>query len=513
MIMSTKTPKTLLVAVVLLAACQAPPPSSRQLPLRCDTVPRLLAARAAHPRPTLRAGKADGALELRDPFGVEGMVTTSAHFALRVGPDVVLTARQRSAILDTLESAFTRYVVDMRLPAPIGSERYFVNAYIGNSGGGAPPIDFEGAFATVDDEGFPFMVIHPALLEVESQLKLTSAHEFFHTIQEATGPKFEYDEGIGSGWWWEATAEWASIETFPQYVEGFVATYAMQPHISVNYMDYPDTGDLIEYHHYGATIFARYLTEKVAGDFSVVRDTWLPSSPPPPRDVVGALDRILGTRTTPTSVRGIFADFALRNAIWDYERGDRYDRNTQRLADAFGPANDLRVVADLPARGTAGEARVDDARLPWGLAYNVIRVKQPTPGPWTVAFRADAEGSLGDPSAFDVIVARVVGRTLVEAQQLTLADGAGAIDLPEVARGESLLLIVASIPGFFEAGEKFGYTYELRSTAPLPPDMGGGSSEAGGCALAGRSTTTSPLALLAFVALALAIVDRRRRRA
>jgi hypothetical protein len=515
----SRFPRASILAVLVVAGCQAPPPSARQLTLRCGTMPRLVRERAAHPPPDLAGLKSDGPLQLRDGFGVSGTPRTSTHFALRSGPMITLSDEDATTILDALETAYRKYVVDMGLPAPIGSAQYYVNTYIGNSGGGAPDIDFEGAYTSVDNEGFPYMTIHPSLLQAAEYLQSTTAHELFHTIQDATGPLYDYEEGLRSGWWWEATAEWGAVETFPQYVEEFAGAYAMQPQISVNYMDYPDEGTLIEYHHYGAAILPRYLTEKL-GDWTIVRDTWKPLAPPSARSAVAALDRILAARTTPTSLRGIMADFALRNTIWDYRRGDLYSRFADETARGYGRNEDLRIVAEVAAGGTTAESRVDDARLPWGLAYNVIRVKRPTPGPWTVAFHGDATGSAGDPATFDVIVARVKERTLVEAQKLTLTDGAATLDVPEVKSGESLLLVVASIPEVFERDEIFGYTYELRSTAPVVPDMGGtpdmggsdGTAQGGGCSIVTHGSGTGPIAWVAL-AFGLAVVVTRRRRA
>jgi len=503
----------------LLAACQAPDstPPPHQFSLRCGTLPRLMQARAAYPAPIL-GQKADGPPQLRDAFAVPGTPTTSAHFALRTGPMIPVDGTKSQLILDALEKAFQKEVVDMALPAPVGSAQYLVNAYIGNSGGNAPSIDFEGAYTTVDNQGFPIMVIHPSLLRDSSALQTTTAHELFHTVQDATGPLYDYDEGLKSGWYWEATAEWASAEVYPTYVEEFVGAYAMQPQVSVNYMDYPDMQTLIEYHHYGAAIFPRYLQEKV-GDWTLVRDSWKKQPPPAPRSAIAAIENLLKTRGT--SVREHLADFALRNTIWDYTKGDAYARYADETVSSFGRENDLRFVDDLPVGGTTDEKRVADEKLPWGLAYNVIRVKRPTAGPWTVSFRADAAGSTGDPSAFDVLVARVKGaRTLVEAKKIALTDGAGSIDLPEVAATESLFLVVASIPDTFEKDETFGYSYTMKSTAATTPDLagapdmgtGGGGGSSGGCAVGGRAPSASPLALLAFAALALAAARRRRAR-
>jgi MYXO-CTERM domain-containing protein len=507
---------------LVIAGCQAqaPEPGARPRPfaLRCQTMPRLLEARAAHPPPLLADRKADGPPALRDAFGVPETPTTSAHFALRTGPMIAVDAAKAQLILDALEKAFQKEVVDMGLPAPVGSAQYLVNAYIGNSGGGAPDIDFEGAYTSVDREGFPYMTIHPSLLRDGEALQTTTAHELFHTIQDATGPRFEYDEGLRSGWYWEATAEWASAEVYPTYVEEFVGAFAMQPQVSVNYMDYPDMDTLIEYHHYGAAILPRYLTEKLA-DWTLVRDSWKQMPPPAPRTPVAALDALLATRGT--SLRAHLADFALSNTIWDYAKGDAYARYADETVQSFGRESDLRVVDDLPAGGTTAERRVDAEKLPWGLAYNVIRVKRPTPGPWTVVFRGDAAGSSGDPAAFDVIVARTKGngRTLVEAKRLALTDGAGTLDLPEVGATESLLLVVGSIPEDFVAEETFGYTYELKSTAPVAPDLagvpdlgagGGGGGAGGGCSVGGRAPSRSALALWVLALVALAV---RRRRA
>lgn len=491
------------IALFVLAGCQPPAePVSSHAPIRCGTSPRHLAA-----MPRARAAlKADGPRQLRDGYGTFESPILSERFALKWGPDATVDPAVGERILQGLERAYAVEVEMQGHPAPAGIDAYYLNVYVGNSGGGAPEIPFEGAYVTIDPEGHPIMTLHPKLLGLSPHYAdAVTAHELFHTVQLAT-EKYATDNGY---WFWEATAEWAATEVYPDHPEDLVGAYALLPHVSLTYVDYPDENTLIEGHHYGAAIFPRYVTEKAA-DWTAIRDAW--TAPADPLDPMRSLDAILRARGG--GVDEAYARFAATNATWDYERGRAYEQMAGTFASYY-PDEDARVAADLGSDGAQGWVEAKAATRPWRYGYNIVRAKAPSAGAWRIGFEGDAAGSYGSASHFRVTLVRE--RTGGRREYVPLAlDQAGKaeITVEDVGEERALHLVVAADPQTADLEETFGYRYLMEPIVPEPepepispePTM---PSSSGGCAVAGRAPA-SGVALLLGLAGAAGLCARRR---
>ena len=429
---------------------------------------------------------------LHTPFGDFANVTESENFAFQSGgaaPD----AGNVQQILSALERSFTHQIVQMGHPAPAGASQFLVNVYLGNSAGAPQIDDFAYAYVTLDNQGIPYIVVHPDLLaEYDTNAfgfaDATLSHEFYHAVQFGTGA-FETNDGY---WFWEATADWVSVEVFPEHIDGdaFVPGFLMYPQVPLESFDYPGGGELIELHHYGAQIFARYLSEHVA-DVDLIRDAWIQGgSLETPIEVV---QRLLSERGE--DFDQVFLDFASHNAVLDYERAASYRAWLDSYVP-FYPGEDFRVVGSTSIVGADGFLQTIEGSAPGKLGYNVIDLSGLTGDAVALQFFGDDAGSFASPSAFRLSLVKRAGDSIeyipveVSANQAdTVIEGLGARD--------SLLLVITSQP--IDAGGAETFDYKVR--AFTPPSFAGGS-----CSVSTQSTDG---AWLLFLGLGLLLSGRR----
>lgn len=464
--------------------------------------------------PVLLGGGAEKLVrDAHGPFPAEN-VRTSENFVVKWGPDATYAAATVDRMLVGFEDAWREQVVRMGHPAPGGMETYRLNVYIGNSGGSAPEIpDFAGGYATIDTEGYPFIVMSPGLMEYFAIPEYapygdgTSVHEFFHTVQFGTNA-YAVDD---SYWYWEATAEWASAETYPEFPEGtgyFIGAFAMYPHVSLPSYDYPDQGTIIELHHYGAQIFPLFVTEKVAG-WEVIRDSWTTAGPND--DPIAVLDGLLAPLGE--DVQDVYARFAAHMATWDFAAGATYAASYRGYANQE-PAEDHRIAVELHRDGTGGLVEAPEETRPEALGFNLLRMLEPPRKTWTLRVEGDAQGSRGTPSAFRAIaVLQYPGAV----DYVPLAsDEDGRVLTGEVATtGEetALYLVVTAQPATRDGRESFGYRYEVSAG-------GDGSPASCGCSLEGtgdaprraRFAGALAVALLGLLAVGRPLARRDARR-
>lgn len=464
--------------------------------------------RVLPPAPVLLAGAEKLVRDAQGPFPPEN-VRTSENFVVKWGPDATYAAATVDRMLVGFEDAWREQIVRMGHPAPTGMETYRLNVYIGNSGGSAPQIpDYAGGYATIDTEGYPFIVMSPGLMEYFAIPEYapygdgTSVHEFFHTVQFGTGA-YNVDD---SYWYWEATAEWASAETYPQFPEGtgyFIGAFAMYPHVSLPSYDYPDQGTLIELHHYGAQIFPMFVTEKIAG-WEVIRDSWTLAGPND--DPIAVLDGLLAPLGE--DVQDVYARFAAHMAAWDFAAGASYAASYDGYADAY-PDEDHRIAVALDRDGTRGLVEAPADTHPEALGYNLLRMLNPARKNWTMRVEGDAAGSRGTASAFRA-TAVLQYPDSVEYIPLASEDADGRILTGEVAttgRETALYLVVTAQPASRDGRESFGYRYEISAE--------GDSPAACGCSLEGpgdASRRARFAGALAVALLGLLVAGRPRAR-
>ena len=460
-----------LIFLFLAAAIGLPATAHASQFVRCGTRAALALnppSRAERPSalPSI-AGK-----RMRDAFGRAPHARRSANFVLKWGDERAVSGETVDAILAMLEVAWQHEIDEMQLPPPVGADAWLFNIYLYGTGLAVPDFGFS-AYTGIDDEGFPYVVLPPDDLvspEAVDLMQVTTAHEFFHAIQMGIGA---YDAAAGSTgyWYWEATADWMSLQIWPDspVARDYLPFYLMAPHVGIESVEFPDAEEFspLQLHHYGASLLPVYLSDHVA-DRAMVLDSWTTAGPTDePLAVLGGL---LAERDL--DIGEVFADFAAKNAVLDYP--DRaLIEDSMGKALAVYPDFDNSVAARVsPTDGELVAAPV--ATLPEAWAYNVIEIERADE--IDVSIEPDELGSAGT-------AARFVTRLLPG---------------DDITR-----LVVVSEPERTIPGETFAYRIALTpppdETEPPAPD------DDGGCSISGGSVPHGPV-----VALLLVLLRRRR---
>ena len=189
---------------------------------------------------------------------------TKGHFRVIVGIDYNDSKTIKNLannILDIMQKVWQKEIEDFKFKLPLNSNKNYIDVYIGNKYAYNPEIgyvfisDAYDGYATAYSDGTPYFVINP---DIELNiLKVTLAHEFFHTIQYAYGlDKVNNDIWNKNIWFLEATAVMMEDEVFDN-----INDY-------VNYLNYylPYTNLALDYANggieYGKVLFAKFIKEK-----------------------------------------------------------------------------------------------------------------------------------------------------------------------------------------------------------------------------------------------------------
>jgi len=391
--------------------------------------------------------------EEREANGTCANSQSSENFVLKWGNNDSVSSTAVNEMLQAFEFSWAQEIGRMGHTAPVGTEQYKFNVYVGDTGSCAPSVYGMGGYFTVDSQGHPFIVMSQGTMADTIYGQSVAAHEFYHAVQHASDAYGTSD----ADWYWEATATWVEREVYVSdtvYAQ-FIFGYAFMPHKQLNAFDYPDSGAIEEYHQYGAFIFPQYLSEHEA-DWTLIRDSWVEADWY--TDPVELLQELYPDR----SLEAVFADFAAHNATWDYLDGYLYEQILEYTADetAFG-IYDRRVVDTVGSQGT-GEEWVDGSpeTLPERYGYNVIRLKSPESRKLTVRFQGDPAGTDGSTARYQVRLVREFGtnRTYTE---VPIEGVEGTLDVGQVGTEAALYLVVSAFSDQWNTGETFGYRYQM----------------------------------------------------
>ena len=500
-LLRTAPPAIVALAVAGLPAADAAAVGEAAGP-RCGMVERLPAARDLPRAPRVMLG--DGGDKLtREPFSGGHTVAESDNFALKWTSAAVSEAEVEFA-LEVLEEAWGRYVGELGHTPPPGTETFRINAYVGGLATD-PAIDFSGGYAWVDDEGYVYLVVSEDLFEGangSSTLRHVLSHELYHDVQLGLDV-FHQPSGY---WYWEATADWASQQIFPDLVDayGFVGAFAMRPDLPVYYMGDPFGEELAGVHQYGASIFPRHLTDRF-GLATLVPNSWEEAGGSD--DPLDMLDRHLPEG----DIAAAWAEFAPRMARLDFNRGELIEP----WVDAYHAAYpDDRYAMRVPATGTDGWLSPPAGREPRSFGANVIELARPASGAIDLEVEVDATGSAGTPAAVQAVAVLQTTEGL-EYVPVELAGGAGRVHLPMLT---TAYLVVSATADGRSFDETFGYRIQVSQAESAEPDAGPepdagadfhGDDEGGcGCASGGGPGAGGSAALL----VAAVLLGLRRRR-
>ncbi|MCP4808142.1 MAG: hypothetical protein GY913_31200 [Proteobacteria bacterium] len=390
--------------------------------------------------------------DVRDGYGVPTSVE-SDNFVVRWGTGVDDAAAQ--GLLEDLEAAWSVEVDELGFPLPRGTDSWKLNVYVGDTGGNTPT-DFGAAgYYAVDDEGHPMLVVSlDTAQDVDGRRHITTAHEFFHAIQDSTG-SYAFGTGERGSWWWESTAVWVNLLVHPDNpgAADYLLGWTFFPHLSVDHFVYPDGLSLEPYHAYGAFLFVEALD-----DAELVRRSWVE---PTSDDPLETLDDLLWE--TGDSVDEVLLELWPRVVTWDLD--PTYQQAHERDAERF-PEDDKRITRVLGLDIWDG---VDDELLPRDRGVNHLWVVPPEGTVVTdIRFEGEAQGSAGTAAEWTVLAVR---------DDETLTD-------PDEVHGDApFMLVVAPFARVRVDDETFDY--QVRAD-PKTRDCGcgvHGTSPPGGLAL------------------------------
>jgi uncharacterized protein (TIGR03382 family) len=431
----------------------------------------------------------------RDAYGVPNS-WSSERFVVRWGNGENIEQADVEELAAQFEYAWDKEVDEMQHPAPLTTETYRFNVYIGDTGDGTPDGYGAGGYYNLDREGYPMIVIPYDSFRDLNYVETVTPHEFYHAIQDATGSYSYSGEGA---WYWEATAVW--IEPYVNQGElsyaDFLPGVALLSYLPIHFFDYPDRGQLQEYHQYGAFIFPRYLSEQVL-DWTAIRDSWV--EPQGTTPLSSLWNQLAEAGLEPEEV---FGDFTAHNAAWDYEDGNYYARVVDQYAGWYGFGQEVDI---LPGGGTGDFIEAPEDTRPESLGYNVVAYRNPPAGPILVELGLDLVGDRGSEGAWEVRV--VVEGETIEYSRLDVVDGLASWSGELAGTEETLYLVVAEIGQRTKEGETFGWRYKVTHPAVEdtgdsgPLDTGGGKETpvACGCSTQG-SGFIGGLVLLGLVGL------------
>jgi len=394
------------------------------------------------------------------------------HFNIKWGGDADYDNSTIEMLGEALEDAWDIEVEEMGYPQPAGSDEYYLDFYIGNSGDDVPEINFQGAYTTIyEDYPYPaYIVMHPDLLASTSVTRDVTSHEFFHVIQFGIVNRKGCFYGNDDRWWWEATAVWMEDEVWDDInnYAYFIDAYTDAPWESLH-------SQKKFYYQYSRCIWAKYLSENHGGR-DAIYSIWTTCDR---RGVFVGTDDYL-TNYDGYSLGRAFSEFMAKNAVLDYEEKDLYESlHYEFVREAVHSA--YPVSATVDASGTT----------PRYLGANIIEfLSSYVDGPMDLAI-----GFNGDSSSHSYSV-RWRAQLLIE-----MYDGSyqtGIIPLDEDSDGSvsiegfggdvvRVFLIPSVVEWKFAGGENQGVSYAYAAQLEEPSggdDDDGGGGDSGGCGCA-----------------------------
>ncbi len=172
-------------------------------------------------------------------------------------------------LIEICEEVWGKVVDEFGFSPPYGAPDHYIDVYVANTGVINPSQDLQifvdesakiiklptyvYGVTTTYQNGIPFIIINQDLSI--NKLKVTFAHEFFHTVQIAY---IGYDELLNTSLQWlaESTAVWMEDAVYPN-----INNYTQYVNYWVQYPDVYLFDPDWSYMQYGAVLFMKYLSE------------------------------------------------------------------------------------------------------------------------------------------------------------------------------------------------------------------------------------------------------------
>ncbi|MBL4629968.1 MAG: hypothetical protein JKY14_01975 [Paraglaciecola sp.] len=252
-----------------------------------------------------------------------------------------------------------------------------------------------------------------------------------------------------------------------------IAAYVLNPQLPLwagdnnqtfNYPQYDPGNWSRAVHQYGSYVFFIYLQEFVMDKKAVatmISQSWSEQTSLFPQQVLFNKLASLGF-----SMASIFADFAAHNVTWDYKNDvDAYKYWEQRWTADMDSYNEANKTIASHTTSTDGWQAPPNELLPSAWAYNVVELNSENNASVLIEFNADEHGNAGTSSQFEVRVIIESGDSSSSSEQrtyssLNIEDGQASQSF-QLNQGQTLWLVVASVPNLFSGNETFNYQYKM----------------------------------------------------
>lgn len=192
----------------------------------------------------------------------------SDHFSVQWGSNGGTSEAAAQGLLDELEFARQVYL-DSGYSEPAGvADGYRVPFYLGNSGPGAPGINFSGGYTTMCGSYQHAYVVMSSIEQTNSTLDVAN-HELFHAVQMGSPDAYNVD-----GFYWESSATWAEDLVEPDFniYQWFLPSYTNHTEWALDYEGQGSNDAFL--HRYAMFILPSFIDEHSPSGPEVLVQVW-----------------------------------------------------------------------------------------------------------------------------------------------------------------------------------------------------------------------------------------------
>lgn len=210
-------------------------------------------------------------------FDTKNVYFTSPHFRTVAGVLYTNSPKIEAFATDTLDAAEKTWSVEVQqlgFLTPRNTDKKRIDIYIANEEAynsetqsfESIPNNYAGYATSYPSDDTPFFVLNPQINL--KQLKVTVAHEFFHTIQHAYFDETKIDDAkwFKNIWWLEATAVLMEDEVFDN-INDYISF--LPPFFKASYKNVEIYNGA---HEYAMVIYAKFFKEKYG--FGIIKKSF-----------------------------------------------------------------------------------------------------------------------------------------------------------------------------------------------------------------------------------------------
>jgi hypothetical protein len=290
-------------------------------------------------------------------------------------------------------------------------------------------------------------------------MKVTAAHEFFHSIHFGLDSyEYDYFNNQARPWWLEATAVWMEEIVYTQVNDylSYLLYFYNYPHIGLG--EFGSSG-VSGTHPYASCVWPLYLDKRFGRD--VIRQIWLDCAAVAGYNLLPSIDEVL---SRPDSNYNSSFEFAFREfTSWNYFTATRADTINKYPEANRWPQIKRRYSFVRSPYDPAGYPMADTILAsdsgPQPLAANYI-VFRPWRMPGGLRFHFNGDDVSGFTWAVNVLGWKRGGNDSLFMMNTSPGTGEGSLAIRDWSRYDSLVFIPALF-GMTAGYNQYGYGFEV----------------------------------------------------